>query len=73
MIDTSKGVCVPQIRNRFETLKQKKYQAEEPDYVPDGEGPSCSSLPQQHTIMGWFSLCRASCRPSGRSCFFHVL
>ncbi len=38
-----------QVRNRFETLKQKKYQSEEPDYVPDGEAPplrpSCDSTP----------------------------
>ena len=32
-------VCA-QVRGRFETLKQQKYQAEEPDYVPDGEKPS---------------------------------
>ncbi|CAK0784637.1 hypothetical protein CVIRNUC_007841 [Coccomyxa viridis] len=25
-----------QVRNRFDALKQKKYQSEEPDYVPDG-------------------------------------
>lgn len=51
MIGKSKGSCVAQIRNRFETLKQKKYQAEEPDYVPDGEGRFCSSFSCQHTVM----------------------
>ena len=28
--------CV-QVRSRFEALKEKRYQAEEPDYVPDGK------------------------------------
>ena len=34
-----------QVRNRFDALKQKKYQSEEPDYVPDGEGQFSNSLP----------------------------
>ena len=30
------GIACAQVRNRFDALKQKKYQAEELDYVPDG-------------------------------------
>ena len=50
LIGTSKEGCVAQVRNRFETLKQKKYQAEEPDYVPDGRPPLfiCSMTAHRH-------------------------